>query len=478
MRRVGLGVPIGLVALLGCGSFRDVFTSHSETAARVGSRELKSAQVAAIITRLAGPNPNPEAAEAITGVWVDLQLFADRVAAGKLESDSVLLERLMWPQIAQQKVAAWHDTVVARRAEFPANAVDSAYAGNEVRVFQHILVRPSGTTAADTARAKAEAERIASQSRSGDFGRLAARYSADEANKNDGGFLPASPRGSFVPEFESAGWALEPGEVSGVVPTQFGYHVIRRPPLGEVRDRMLPVLRQRYLFSEDSVYMAEITERAELEVKSGAAEVMRNATTDLGAARKSGKVLVGYKDGSFKVKDLALWLGALPPQSLNQMRAAPDSVLQNFAKNLAQNMILLRQADSAGIRVSPEGYAGLLTQYRSQIADLKQVSGLDAAELSDTAKTPLSERKRIAVEKIDGYFDKLSTNQAQFRPVPPTLSAELRATGDFKIYQAGVARVLELVQEQRRKDSAAAPAQPGPGLQPAPGGPPTPGQRP
>ena len=106
--------------------------------------------------------------------------------------------------------------------------------------------------------------------------------------------------------------------------------------------------------------------------------------------------------------------------------------------------------------------------------------GLDGAQFSDSSKTPEAERVKLAEQRIDEYFDKLTKGQAQFRQVPPTLSAE----GDFKVYQAGIARAVELILAKRRADSAAGPTAappppPAPGtLQPAPGGPPTPGKTP
>ncbi|MGQ0703956.1 MAG: peptidylprolyl isomerase [Gemmatimonadales bacterium] len=480
MPRLGIGVLLAIIAT-GCGSFRDLFTSHSETVARVGSRELKSQQVADIITRLGGSNPNPQAGEAIATVWVDLQLFADRLAAGGLESDSAMFERLIWPQVAQQVVSAYHDTVVARRAQLSAAAVDSMYSGSEYRIFQHILVQPKGTAPADTARAEAEARGLLPQARQSgtNFSRLAARLSADPGSKTDSGYLQPFPKGGLVPEFEQAGWGLAPGEVSSVVKTQHGFHIIRRPLLEEVRARLQPFVQQRYVFREDSLFLADLNDRYKLEVRSGAAAAIRNAATDLVAARRSGKVLVSYQGGDFRVRDFARWLAAMPAGQLGQIQEAPDSVLASFAKNLAQNNVLLHQADSAGITLPVEVKNGIKMTYLAQINDLMKVSGLDAPELADTAKTPPAERRRIATQKINEYFDKLTNNQAQFRPMPPTLSHELRAEGDFKIYRAGVARVQELVQAKVRADSAAGAGQPqqppaGPGLQPAPGGPPRP----
>jgi hypothetical protein len=475
MVRLSRVLFLGIAGVAGCAGFRDTFTSHSETAARVGSRELKSATVAEIITRLGGPNASPEAAGAITGIWVDYQLFADHIAKGKADSDTVLMNRLIWPQVAQFKISAWHDSLLASRGQVSEATIDSAYAGPTLRLFQHILVRPKGATSADTAKAKAEADRIAQQAKSGDFAKLAKQYSADPANKDDGGFLPASPRGTFVPEFEKTAWELQPGAVSGVVQTPFGWHVIRRPALAEVRARFEPAVRQRSTAQADSVFIAQLLEASKIEVKSSAPETIRKATKDMASASRSSKVVATYKGGDLRVSDMHRWLASYPTQTLNQIQEAPDSLVDNLVKFVIQNELLLKQADSAGVNLTPQMRDNLVNQMKSQIQDVRAASGLDVPELADSAKTSSTDRKRIAGEKIDDYFKRLTTNQAQFRPVPPTLSAELRASGDYKIYDAGIAKVVELVTTAQKKDTTAQRPPQAPGLQPAPGGPPTPG---
>jgi hypothetical protein len=462
-----------------CGSFRDVFTSHAETAARVGSRELPSTKVAEIITRLGGPTANPQAADLIAGIWVDMGLFAEQVAQGKLGTDSATMVRLMWPQITESKIQAWHDSVIASRTGLSPAEVDSAYNAGDIRLFQHILFMPTGSTPADTARAKAQADRVLPQARTGDFGKLAAQHSSD-GSKSDNGYLPPGPRGTperpvFVSEFEAPAWELAPGGVSGVVKSQFGFHIIRRPPLSEVRERLTPFLKQQLVAKADSAYMADLTAKAELKVKPGAAAAVRTAAADPVAARKSGKELVAYKGGSFKVKDLAPWLEALPMQNAAQIKTANDTILEGFARTLAQNEILLKQADSAKVTVNPAHFESMSTQFKSAIDGLREVMGLNTTEFSDSSKVPESERRKLAATKVDEYFDKLIKGEAQFRQIPPTLSAELRHGGDYRVFPQGIARAKELIIAQRAKDSAAAAtagAQAPPGLQPAPGGPP------
>ncbi|WP_226389533.1 peptidylprolyl isomerase [Penaeicola halotolerans] len=60
-----------------------------------------------------------------------------------------------------------------------------------------------------------------------DFGRLASQYSQDPGSARYGGDLGYVNRGDFVPEFEAVAFTLEPGELSGAVESEYGYHLIQ-----------------------------------------------------------------------------------------------------------------------------------------------------------------------------------------------------------------------------------------------------------
>ncbi|MCO5233194.1 MAG: peptidylprolyl isomerase [Chitinophagales bacterium] len=60
-----------------------------------------------------------------------------------------------------------------------------------------------------------------------DFGLLATLYSEDPGSAAEGGELGLMPRGTFVPEFEAAAFKLKDGQLSDIVKTQFGYHLIK-----------------------------------------------------------------------------------------------------------------------------------------------------------------------------------------------------------------------------------------------------------
>lgn len=112
----------------------------------------------------------------------------------------------------------------------------SGAAAAESATASHILIRYAGATRTtpDVTRSKDDARKLAEEvaqkaSQPGtDFAELANEYTEDPSGKGRGGKLGTFPKGRMVPEFDTALFALKPGEVSGVIETPFGFHVVQR----------------------------------------------------------------------------------------------------------------------------------------------------------------------------------------------------------------------------------------------------------
>lgn len=93
--------------------------------------------------------------------------------------------------------------------------------------FRQIVVRPRASDAAKAV-ARSIADSVLQALRAGeDFATAARRFSADPGSKEEGGDLGWFRRGRMVREFEAAAFSLRPGQISPVVETPFGFHLIQ-----------------------------------------------------------------------------------------------------------------------------------------------------------------------------------------------------------------------------------------------------------
>jgi peptidyl-prolyl cis-trans isomerase D len=129
----------------------------------------------------------------------------------------------------------------------------------ETVTVRHILIKtptpgPDGKVdqkAVDAAKAKADD--IEKQLKGGaDFAELAKKYSEDPGSAQNAGLLPALKKGQTVPEFEQAAFNTPKGQMTGVIRTSYGFHIIkvedrqsaRLKPLDEVRAQIEPLIKQ------------------------------------------------------------------------------------------------------------------------------------------------------------------------------------------------------------------------------------------
>jgi parvulin-like peptidyl-prolyl isomerase len=160
-----------------------------------------------------------------------------------------------------------------------------AFKQPEIARASHILIATKDvktglplSTEEKTAR-KAKAEKILARARMEDFAKLAVEVSDDPSvkeNKGEYKFTRAKddPRRAMVPEFETVAFGLKTNQVSGLVTTDYGYHIIKLHELmpakklsfAEARERIQEYLAQVALERQMPVYFAQLKKEAGVEI--------------------------------------------------------------------------------------------------------------------------------------------------------------------------------------------------------------------
>ena len=255
---------------------------------------------------------------------------------------------------------------------------------------RHILISvAAGADAKTDADAKAKAQDVLNQLKAGgNFADLAKKYSDDPGSKDKGGELGMYPTSGLDPAYAKAAMALSPGQTSGLVRSQFGYHIIQTEqkqaagtkPLADVKDSISQVLEQQKAGSSEQKFATDLAADAKQNGldKAAASRGLKAVTTDYLA--KDG-VIGGLTDGA----------AMLSAAFATQKGSAPGTVTTGNGYAVYQ-VVDVKPAHSPDFA---EYKSHILDDYRSQRAP--ELMEQEAAKLDDRAKL-LKDLKKAAAE--------------------------------------------------------------------------------
>ncbi len=156
----------------------------------------------------------------------------------------------------QNKIAATIDIPEAQlRAAY--NARRTEFQTPERVQVRHILLKTTDKSPAEVEKIRAKAEDILKQLKNGaDFAELAKKYSEDPGSAQKGGDLGWVVRGQTVKNFENTAFSLKPKELSGVITTEYGFHILQvmdkqeahTQPFDEVKNQIAADLKKQMVF--------------------------------------------------------------------------------------------------------------------------------------------------------------------------------------------------------------------------------------
>ncbi|HSF18869.1 MAG TPA: SurA N-terminal domain-containing protein [Vicinamibacteria bacterium] len=235
------------------------------------------------------------------------------------------------------------------------------YETNEQVGASHILFRTGGDKSDEEVRKAAEA--VLARAREGaDFAELAKENSEDDASAVRGGDLGLFGRGDMVPEFEQVAFSLGEGEISDLVRTNFGYHIIKVTRKQEAFTRPLETVKEEIRGTLTQEKARQLMEEA---IDSAAAKLRASGSID--ALSAEYELLVPQETQFFGREDV-----------LPQLSSSRDAVRIAFETPVA--------GISPAIRLG-NGYAFL------QVLEEREAGIPDFEEVQAAAKSAARERR-------------------------------------------------------------------------------------
>ncbi len=392
--------PVLALGLAGCAD--SGAPSGDDVVARAAGVEFKAETAAEILA----PQPQLPADTAVVRILADLWVQYFLLAKTSSEDSTLAnldVTSLVERQIQGEMVSGLRDRViqvdtavsdVELRARFEAELP-----GGRLRARHILLQFPVGASPAQADSVRALAEELRSRIQSGeDFEAIARDYSQDTQTASNGGDLGSFGRNEMFPQFEEAAFALDEGELSDVVETTLGLHLIRVderviPDFEERRDQFRAQLRNRIVMEAESVYVANLVEAAQIEADSAGFESVRllAAAPDLALTpRALDRSLVRYEGGVLTLEEFREWLLTNPADMAVQVSGASDEQLNGLLHNLTRSELLVNDAKAKGVEVPQDRIDALTSEILDGVKTVAQGLGFfeitrEEGESSDEA---------------------------------------------------------------------------------------------
>ena len=435
--------------------------------ARAAGHDLTVAAVTTLLAPETMLPDQPEVVMALADLWIDYTLLAEAA-----REDSTMSNLDLGPLLQQQQeaemIGALRDSVVRPDTAISDEEVQRRFAleapGSRVRARHILLAPPANSTPAQRDSVRRAAEVILDRLRAGEeFEPLARQYSADSASAVQGGDLGFFERGQMVVAFDSAAFSLEPGQLSNLVVTPYGFHIVRvdekeTPRFDELGPQLRVQMKEEVIISAESLFVAGVEARAQVQVADGAAnmvrEIARNPLAKLGA-RASRRALVMYEGDELTVSELRTFMQTRQPGFRQQVeQATDDQVVDNILLALVRRELLVAEARRTGIQTDATRQDSLREELQGGFRDAARELGLlSVTESQDESQEEAIDRTVAALLRsiIRGERDVIPLGSVSFT---------LRLQYSAEVFDPGVQQVVRQVQIARGPGAANPPVIP------------------
>jgi parvulin-like peptidyl-prolyl isomerase len=171
-------------------------------------------------------------------------------------------------------IQAYLESYMAELIQVSEDELRIAYEKDKTASVRHILIMTQGKAEEEKAEARKKMEDLLARARGGeDFAELAREHTEDPGSKESGGLYEDFTRGRMVKPFEDAAFSVPVGEISDIVETQYGFHILQilnrkkeTLPFEDVRVELEAQLRQNKQGNGVQEYIDRLKQDAGFEV--------------------------------------------------------------------------------------------------------------------------------------------------------------------------------------------------------------------
>jgi peptidyl-prolyl cis-trans isomerase C len=286
---------LGIFALILAGLASPAFAQDPNVVARIGNKNITVADFNRILTyydaeQRAMIEKNPQAKPTILWQTVQGMVIAglarekgfDKRPAIKGQLEMITNNFLAFQYLQKEVISKIKVTEKDAQAYYDKNP-DLFKSPEQVKA-RHILIQvPKEATDEEKKKLKEKAAEVLTKVKAGeDFAKLAAESSDDPGTKSKGGELGLFSKGSMVPAFEQVAFSLKPGEVSELVETEFGFHVIKV-------DEKKEAVAEPFETIKEKVTKQVLREKQEAKVTEFVEQALKKAKVTMNPAALTGK---------------------------------------------------------------------------------------------------------------------------------------------------------------------------------------------
>lgn len=468
---LALALLTGALATTACDGMGQAMTSHTDVLARAAGHEFTVERAAALLAPHREIPAQPEVVDAVANLWVDYVLLATAAARDSTLAN-VDLALLIKPYVEREAVLKLAEAVISVDSTFTEEELRTEFErdqpGVQVRA-RHILLRiPPEAAPAQRDSVTSLARQLQERAGAGeDFAELARQYSQD-GSAQQGGDLGFFGRNQMVGPFEEAAFALQPGQVSDIVETPFGLHIIKveekqSPNFEEMRESFRQTAIARRGAEAEETYIENLVEPMNITVQEGAIanarEIARKPAMQL-RGRAATRALVTYQGGELSAEEFLNTMRGWPAPQRGQLAGGPDEQVEQVLEGLTRNEILLMQAGREGLGVTEAEQDSLRSQAMATLQQAASMAGLTSIQPQD------GETMSQAVERrVGSYLEAILRGEQSVVPLGP-VSFSLRNQFGGEVFERAFSAVVSQVEQQRSIGGQFGPGSGNPGAAP------------